>query len=210
MTTLLAFTLLYLASVVAAAGLQIAEEVEEEIKKLVVMIEAKLAGEPSLGSGIIVGIRADSLYLATANHVVRRGARETEEIKLWFRWLPDRPVTARLLQHRDADAGMDLAVVEVTGLQEVAADAGALPFDHVGNLNLLQRGAALYLLGNPGGRPWRINTTPEKYLETRQNSLEFESNLIAKAHSGGALLNGERELLGMLGPISLRTEERSG
>src|SRR5947209_8245598 len=67
MTILMAVILLCLASVVAAAGLQIAGETEEEIKKLVVMIEAKLAGEPSVGAGIIVGIRADNLYIAAAN-----------------------------------------------------------------------------------------------------------------------------------------------
>src|SRR5439155_16970764 len=73
-TILMALTLLCLASVVAAAGLQTAGETEEEMKKLVVMIEARLAGESSVGAGIIVGIRADNLYIATANHVVRRGA----------------------------------------------------------------------------------------------------------------------------------------
>jgi alpha-tubulin suppressor-like RCC1 family protein len=196
MTAVIALIVPCLAPVVAATGLQTVGEAEEEIKKLVVMIEAKLAGEPSIGAGIIAGIRADNLYIATANHVVRRGALEAEEIQIRFRWLPDKPVKARLLQHRDS--GMDLAVLDVTRLKELAVDVGALPFDCLGSLNLLQRGDALYLLGNPGGRRWRINTTPEKYIETIKDSVEFESNLIAKGHSGGALLNGERELLAML------------
>ena len=172
-TILMALTLLCLASVVAAAGLQTAGETEEEMKKLVVMIEARLAGESSVGAGIIVGIRADNLYIATANHVVRRGALEAEEVKIRFRWLSDRPGKARLLQHRDSDTEMDLAVLDVTGLQALAVDAGALPFDRLGNLHLLQRGDALYLIGNAQERPWWINTTPEKYVETKKNSLEF-------------------------------------
>jgi hypothetical protein len=196
MAAIMVFTLPWPTCVTAVAGRQVAGPADEEIKRLVVMIEARLGGEPSVGAGIIVGIKADNLYIATANHVVRRGALDAEEVRIRFRWRPDTLVKAQLLPQRDSE--MDLAVLDVTGLKELTIEASSLAFERLGNLNLLQPGDALYLLGNPGGIPWRVNTTPEKYIETRKGSLEFESNVIAKGHSGGALLNGEGELLGML------------
>src|SRR5262249_11224453 len=51
----------------------IAVDDEEDIKQLVVMIEARVAGAPVIGAGIICGAGSDSLYIATANHVVRIG-----------------------------------------------------------------------------------------------------------------------------------------
>src|SRR5262249_28092410 len=65
------------------------------------------------------------------------------------------------------------------------------------DLGSLRRGEGLYLLGYPLGKAWRINTTPEKLAETGE-SLDFESNFIARGHSGGALLDENRNIVGML------------
>lgn len=48
----------------------------EDIKQLVVMIEATLGGMERYGAGIIFGTGADSLSIVTANHVVRAGGIE--------------------------------------------------------------------------------------------------------------------------------------
>jgi len=44
-----------------------------------------------------------------------------------------------------------------------------------------------------------VNTTAERFIERRQDVMDFESNLIAEGHSGGALLNHDRLLV----PIQL-------
>lgn len=72
-----------------------------------------------------------------------------------------------------------------------------MPFDAVRNPSALRRGEGVYLLGYPLRKAWRINTTPEKFAEPSGAFLEFESNFLARGHSGGALLDERHELVGM-------------
>jgi hypothetical protein len=169
---------------------------EEDVKQLIVMVDATLAGQERIGSGIIFGFGPDQVYIVTADHVVRQAAREADEVTIRLYWSPDKKIKAKLLSHRDT--AMDVAVLSVSDLTGLKTKGDELPFDRMGDPSSLQRGDAIYLLGNPHGKSWRVNTAPEKFIETRGDSLEFESNLVAPGHSGGALLNGERELLGML------------
>ena len=165
----------------------------EDIKQLVVMIEAKLGGADRFGAGIIFGAEADNLYVVTANHVVREGGLEATEIRLRFRWLPDQPVKANLLAQ--ADPKLDLAVLQVIGIK-IRMDA--MPFEEVRDPSSLQRGDGVYLLGYPLRKAWRTNVTPEKFAEKSGHSLQFESNFLARGHSGGALLDDRWEIVGML------------
>jgi alpha-tubulin suppressor-like RCC1 family protein len=169
--------------------------VEEDVKRLIVMVDATLEGQQRIGSGIIFGFGPDQIYIVTADHVVRQAAREADEVTIRLYWSPHKNIKAKLLSHRDA--ALDVAVLSVPDLAGLAGKDD-LPFDRMGAPNSLQRGDDIYLLGNPHGKSWRVNTTPEKFAEIRGDSLEFESNLIAPGHSGGALLNSDRELLGML------------
>jgi len=187
---------LCLAANAAPAASQSPNMSEEDIKYLIVMIDASLNGGPSRGAGIICGAGSDTLYIVTANHVVRKGEDEAEEIQIHFKWLPGKTVKATLLRQRDTE--LDLAVLRMTGFSQLGINIEDLPFDRLGSPSSLQRGDDIYLLGYPGGRPWRVNTTPEKFAEARGDSLEFESNLITGGHSGGALLDENRDLVGML------------
>jgi S1-C subfamily serine protease len=159
---------------------------EEDIKSLIIMIDVTLKNGPRRGAGIICGVGGDSLYIATANHVVREGKKEAAEIKLQFKWLPDKPVRANLLPHFDAK--LDYTVLRVSGLKELKINPEDLPFDRLGSPDSLRRGDEIYLLGYPGGIPWRINTKRENFAGSRGDSLEFESNLITGGHSGGRSL----------------------
>lgn len=173
-----------------------AVEAEEEIKRLIVQVQAVIAGATHVGAGIIFSAGADDAYVATANHVVRQGQREGQPIEIRFRSAPARAVTARLLPQRDDQ--LDLAVLAVGGLRALGVDLGALPFDRLGDPGLLQRGDAIFLLGHPNRLPWRINATAERFIERRDDVLDFESSAIATGHSGGALLDEDRRLVGML------------
>jgi alpha-tubulin suppressor-like RCC1 family protein len=170
-----------------------AEEPEGMIKQLVVRIDADL----EYGSGIILGASPDSIYIATADHVVRRGPRAAERVTVKFYGQENTPVAATLLPHRDGT--LDIAVVSVSPLKGIPLDPAALPYDRLGNMEALGRGDPIYLLGHPNGLPWRMSTAPERLIGLRKGLfLDFESNLLAKGHSGGALLNDDRELIGML------------
>ncbi len=187
---------LSLGSVSTSGAPQSLNSAEESIKQLVVMVESTLSGDKRVGSGIIFGFERDQLYIVTADHVVRQAAREAEEVRVRLFWSPDKSIKATLLAHRDT--ALDVAVLSVSELGDLEAKSDELPFDRMGDPNSLRRGDLIYLLGNPHGKSWRVNTTPEQFIEARGDSLEFESNLIAPGHSGGALLNTQRELLGML------------
>jgi hypothetical protein len=173
-----------------------AVSLEEETKQLVVMIDAKLADEPTRGAGIIVGRSGDDLFVVTANHVVRRGNREAEDIRIRFRWQSDTPIQAKLLTHKDQAS--DLAILGVSDAKSLKKRVIELPFDRASDPKALKRGDPIYLLGYPGGLPWRSHTTPERFSGMRESHLEFESNLIAPGHSGGVMLNGAWDVVGML------------
>jgi alpha-tubulin suppressor-like RCC1 family protein len=186
-----------LCALVGATGVlaqrsMLAEAPDEVIKQLIVRIDADL----EYGSGIILGSSSDSLYIATADHVVRRG-RTAERVTVKFYGGENTPIAAKLLPDRDQT--LDLAVLSVSPIKGLPFDPAALPFDRLGNLDALGRGDALYLLGQPNGLPWRMSTSPERLIGLRNGLfLEFESNLLAQGHSGGALLNEDGELIGML------------
>ncbi len=126
----------------AAVGAQrpvASDELDDVIKQLVVRIDTEL----EFGSGIILGTSPDTIYIATANHVVRRGPREAERVTVKFYGQEDKPIAARLLPNRD-DA-LDLAVVSVSPVKTCHSILAALPFDRLGDLDALGRGDPIYL-----------------------------------------------------------------
>lgn len=169
---------------------------EEDIKHLAVMIDATLRDAPSRGAGIICGVDKDSLYVVTADHVVRSGKDEAQEIQLQFKSLSGRRVKAMLLPQHDSE--LDLAVLRVDGLAELKINVESLPFERLGSPQSLKRGAEIYMLGYPGGRKWWINTSPERFAEREGDWIRYESRLITGGNSGGALLDANRDLVGMV------------
>jgi tetratricopeptide (TPR) repeat protein len=184
--------LLCIASAYAVAESE--DMAHEDIKQLVVMVDALLADEKQYGAGIIFGVGSDSLYIATANHVVRSGLNQARDIRVRFYWSPDREASAKLLRTRDAH--LDLAVLRVDGLAAINFQQEFMPFERV--RHNVQVGSSVYLLGYPRHKSWRMNTTPDKVALLEGHTLEFESNFLIRGHSGGALLDQNGNLLGML------------
>jgi alpha-tubulin suppressor-like RCC1 family protein len=162
-------------------------QTDEFANRLVVMIKAG----SSQGAGIVCGADTRGIYIATADHVVRPGTTPAR-ISVNFFHQPDREVSAELLPQRDAT--LDIAVLRVP----VTPELQSLPFHHKADLSSLRRGSEVYLLGNPGGRAWRMSMRPESIAQIRGDLLEFESNLITGGHSGGALLTVAKDIAGML------------
>jgi len=168
---------------------------EEKIKSLIVMIEGRFGDEVSFGAGIIFGFQLDRIYIATANHVVRKGTQEAQNLQVKFKWLPGESIEARLLKHSDKD--LDLAVLAVVG-RRLGMDFKSLPFNELGDPSSLKRGDAVYMIGNPSGQQWRVNVTPDNVSSKSGNIISFETAFIRPGHAGGALLNKNWELVGMI------------
>jgi S1-C subfamily serine protease len=181
---------------VSPAAAQTLPEGATPASELIVMIEGQLGGELTAGAGILFGAQEGRLYIATANHVVRRGPAEAQGLTVQLRPLPGEPLPATLLRH--ADRGLDLAVLSVQGWEAPGFSADQLPFDRLGDVGMLERGDPVYALGYPRGRPWQVNATPEVFSEQRGDLLYFESSFIAGGSSGGGLFNRRWELLGMV------------
>lgn len=161
----------------------------------VVMVEGKQQGTTSFGAGIVIGSRAGRVYVATANHVVRSGRDPATEIKVQFRFLPGERFDARLLDTKDND--LDLAVLSVS------ATGGAVPRDQfnyrvLGKSTSLQRGSDVHPLGYPQAQAWGVGLNPEKVDSLKPTEIAFQSSYIQQGHSGGALLDGCGDIVGLI------------
>ena len=167
------------------------------MKGLVAMIGTDLAGEAQFGAALVVGAEGDDVFLATADHLVRKGQSTAKRIEVRFHGRDDTTVIAELLAQHSSPGQLDLAVLRVAGAPQML-DLKSLPFEQLSAPDGLQRGDDVYLLGNPLGKAWQININPEKVATVDSDLVEFESNLIRPGHSGGALLDVRRRLVGML------------
>ena len=174
----------------------LADEPEDEAKQLIVMIRCKLGGVDTFGAGIVVGSRADRLYIATANHVVRKGLHEAEDLRVELRSLPGETVGANLLEHVDED--LDLAVLNLPGLSERHISIEDFRFDLTGDSEALERGDPVYHVGYPNGNKWRSNVSPDAVSEVLGTEVRFESYSVAPGSSGGGLFDERWTLVGLV------------
>lgn len=169
---------------------------EEDVKRLVVRLEAEFGDSSSFGAGIITGVsrETDRIYIATANHTVRRGGEKASRIQVSFRSLPGEKLPGKLLEPFDSRS--DLAVISVAGLKENFGSV-SLPFTRVGRSTDLKRKSNVFALGFPNGKGWYVSAKPD-VVSAADGSLRFESQYLAPGNSGGALLNDRYEIVGMV------------
>ncbi len=180
----------------AAAKPQAKDPLREDIKRLIVRIETTFPDRVSYGTGIVYGTEGDQVYIVTANHVVRDGDRQGQNVLVEFYTLRGKPLAAKLSSH--FDLGHDLAVLSVANAKEQGIDVNAFPFDRAGDPGPLTRGDPVFLAGHPNDVRWSLSVTPDAFIETDEDWLRFDSKSLFPGHSGGALLNFRFEIVGML------------
>ena len=166
----------------------------EKTSQLIVMVRVQFSGSPEFGAGIIFGRETDRLLIATAYHVLHRGA-EHPRVGITLRSAPDNMFNAALLRH---DEGADLAVLSVDGLAKQGINVCVFPFDRLPNAAQLKRGNTVFSVGNPNGVPWATPVAPDRVSQIIGKEIVFQSTFISRGHSGGALLNEEAALVGMI------------
>jgi ankyrin repeat protein len=62
----------------------------------------------------------------------------------------------------------------------------------------LKRGDIVVALGNPQGIGWGMSVTPEAIGSVEHDKLLFQSTFLSPGHSGGALLDGDGRIIGMI------------
>ncbi len=136
------------------------------------------------------------LLIATAYHVVHRGATQPTRIRVTFRTMRDKPVDAMLLRH-GTPGELDLAVLSVEAPASHGIDVCAVPFARLGSAAGVKRRDLVSPAGNPNGTPWGMPVRPDQVSGVEGNEIVFQSAVIASGHSGGGLLDANGNLIGM-------------
>jgi alpha-tubulin suppressor-like RCC1 family protein/tetratricopeptide (TPR) repeat protein len=175
---------------------RLAAQRELNSKRLIVMIEAK-SGEQLVGAGagVIFFAGLDRAYIVTAYHLIRPEQKVPLSIHVRFWSKPEQPLEAKVTG--DWDRSLDLVVLRVSGINGLGLDLYSMPFDRV-DRDPIDKGDEVYHLGNPGGRTWGSNVTADHFLEVRGPFAYFESSSIRPGVSGGALLDKDRNFIGMV------------
>lgn len=168
-------------------------------KQLVVMVDGRFptSGALTSGAGIVVGRKGGLVYIATAGHVVRDLMEEAEDIRVQF---PDRPgleVSATIFP-ANFDKGVDVAllIVPQSDVPDTIAALDAFPTARMSTE--IQTGEGVYLFGQPGGKVWSGNRSPEKVQAARTTEIEVESSTVVPGLSGGAALDEGLRIVGII------------
>ncbi|MGE0471806.1 MAG: SUMF1/EgtB/PvdO family nonheme iron enzyme [Nitrospira sp.] len=173
----------------------------DDLKRGVVKITAQGEGQqPKVGTGVIVRLDNDALYIVTATHVIEGDPKPT----ITFFPNPQQPFVAQVVGIEGGDPH-GLAALRVAG--PVPDGVVALPLDRTAKV---AGGEVLTFIGFPRTLPpWTVSTGTVSGL--KGPALAFQA-LIEEGHSGGPLLlNGQvigivsetRERLGYAVPASI-------
>ncbi len=161
-------------------GLQAAEN-------LVVMIDGRF-DQPIQGAGVVVGVNNGYTYIATVFHVVRQSDRTAVDMRVRFH---NDPLTSIPAEYVTADRDRILAVIRTK--------TTAFPFNfaRLGNMEQVKNGLPAYAIGHPG-RDWGVTYAPGPVSDVRSNWLEVQSVYIQHGHSGGALIDQQGGIIGLV------------
>lgn len=172
----------------------VADEPEEATKNAIVMIRSTMpSGDEESGAGIIfgqkVGQRSTTLYIVTANHVVRQGTQEATKVHVRFKWGDEEEASLG-----DSNAEADWAVLKIENVDPPAD----LSFAQLGDPGSLRRKDKVFLLGNPSGHRWYVTDAPSVVKDISTDSIYFETQNLEPGYSGGALLDENMRVIGLL------------
>lgn len=166
----------------------------------VAMLEATVEEEPpSYGAGVIVGAKDGKVWIATANHVVRRGGKTADDIRVDLRIGPKGSRKGTLqevhdpLTRKDGSSGLDLAVITVP-----QHEADVVPTDvlSAGPPTATRR---VYPVGFARGeKKWDAPAAGATVAEVRDGVIRFQSSVADVGYSGGGLFDEHMLLAGIV------------
>lgn len=180
----------------SAAQERMVDASQDEVKDGVVVILSKFKETEAYGAGLIAGHHGDVVYIATANHVVRRGPEQATGVEIRFRSVPERRVRATLLER--FDPRLDLAVLAVSTREADGLEPRMSQQISARDAQFVSRGEGVYSIGHPNGQLWWKNVTQDRFADVMGDVVRFESFSLAQGHSGGALVNSDNELIAMI------------
>jgi alpha-tubulin suppressor-like RCC1 family protein len=173
-------------------------------ENLTVMIDASYQDVPTeWGTGIIIARRQNTLYIATAKHVLNRGA--LQDIQVSFRWtnptLGDaaaQPITAKASLAAPLPPDLDLAVLKVELDPATAPSPDALLFAVLADPASIKPDLNVRPLGHVLGHYWITCDYPGSVSAVSGEHITFTADCTQDGHSGGPLFDEYWQLVGMV------------
>ncbi len=178
----------------AVAQDQISTDAVEKAKQLTVMINATIDGDTRPGAGVIFSLANDQVYIATADHLVRRGISSASDIRVEFKWLPGQPQMAELLTWDYPS--LDLAVIVVDSGKAHASQA-SLRFDSLGDPAKMAANSAVWAIGYPNGAAYDMS--PGQLNQREALRLTYRVlGIVPGGYSGGPLVDRNGLIVGLV------------
>ena len=175
-----AVALIILANVVFAAQAQDVEEARSSVVKLVSKSEGGLR---RTGTGFVVRVEPDLVYIVTASHVVAGDFAPQVE----FLGRRNRPVTAETYKTEDGDDPRGIAVLVVRGKENIPERLRALSFAITDDL---KGGQEVIAIGfGQGQGDWAVIRASVASIDGRDIRLDRR---IEEGNSGGPILKGDQ------------------
>jgi hypothetical protein len=184
-----------LAATASLAQDRAANDAVEKAKQLTVMINVTTDGDTRPGAGIIFGVANEQIYIATANHLVRRGMSTASEIRVEFPWLRGQPVPAELLTYYDERA-LDLAVI-VVDRAKARIGRTHLPWDRLVTAQTLAHDSGVFAIGYPNGSAFDVSAGQISQVEAVLLKYRVPG-LLPGGYSGGPLVDKDGRIVGMI------------
>ncbi|SNZ07457.1 S1 family peptidase [Cohaesibacter gelatinilyticus] len=201
LTRLISIMICFIIGLSVAIAQEVAESKNELIsaKQLVVMIDGRFPTTDKLteGAGIVVGRKGGLVYIATAGHVVQGLTEAAVDIKVQFQDRPGEEIDATLWPS-NLDKGIDLAILVVPESRAPASITSLNEFSAARISQEVKAGEGAYLFGQPSGRVWSGNKSPEKVVSSTLTSIEVESKSVVPGMSGGATFDEGLRIFGLI------------
>lgn len=151
--------------------------------------------QPSFGAGIILAVTAETLYVATARHVVlTSGTIPARDLTVRLRMPGQRPRSAVI---RASDSGADLAVLAVA-VRGDPIDLRSIPYLRLASPDSVPMGELLYGIGAPGGTANEQPVIPGTFAGTGGVFARIQTWNVEPGHSGGGLFTRRGDLVAMI------------
>jgi Trypsin-like peptidase domain len=172
-------------------------EFSDEVKKLVVMLEADVGDNTLIGAGIVFAVARNRIYIVTADHVVR-DKKEDEIVpasnliaKFWQ--LPGEEFQATLLEPLLTPLDMAVLTVEV---EDAKLSLDDFPFELLTG-GKIETSKKVISVGQGSGREWVDLQEDLNVISQQLGILEVQFFGVSQGDSGGGIFNENGELLGM-------------
>ncbi len=154
----------------------------------------KITTGKETGAGIVVGVDGDGVVIVTALHVVA----DATDIQVLFRGKLKSVPGSRYEKYYNEP--LDLAVITVEVPSEKARLPDLLPLA-LGNVETLDLGAEVLVIGHPLDNDWEVSALVNKLQRKRDEDsrfFRFTNISIERGNSGGPVFDNNGRLIGMV------------